>query len=353
MDCNGQIELALLRAVESNDLTVVTDLVKQGANVNKRGPTNLTPLMVAAGRGYVQMTQLLLDAGADVYTIDSVTGASPLHKAAQSGVIDVAKLLLNHGAFLNLQSAIVGHTPLMDAVWSKKPPMVKFLLDQGAIIDIKGHHGADVWEFVSDQPTWTAGFTTPRKEKWGQQIYAYLKARQKADEEALKQPLMEAVTNGDLDKVKCLIGEGVDVNEPSPIVGDGNDGQNPLLVACFLGHSQIVVELLEAGANPHIVDYLMKATPCHKGAYAGQSTALKALIKNSNVQVNAQGPYNGYSALHDATWHGHKEAVEVLLDANVCTTLQGHDGKTPVELAREFGYKDIEKLIQNKISISE
>jgi ankyrin repeat protein len=94
MDCNGQIELALLRAVESNDLTVVTDLVKQGANVNKRGPTNLTPLMVAAGRGYVQMTQLLLDAGADVYTIDSVTGASPLHKAAQSGVIDVAKLLL-------------------------------------------------------------------------------------------------------------------------------------------------------------------------------------------------------------------------------------------------------------------
>ncbi|MFM6279507.1 MAG: ankyrin repeat domain-containing protein, partial [Dolichospermum sp.] len=116
------------------------------------------------------MTQTLLDAGADVNVIDSVTGASPLHKAAQSGVVEVARILLKHGAFLNLQSAIVGHTPLIDAVWSKKPPMVKFLLNQGAIINIKGHHGADVWEFASNEETWTAGFTVPGQESWGKSI---------------------------------------------------------------------------------------------------------------------------------------------------------------------------------------
>lgn len=344
-------ELALLAAVEVNDLPAAISLVKQGADVNKRGPLNLTLLMIAAGRGYVQMTQLLLNAGADVHVVDSVTGVSPLHKAAQSGVVDVAKLLLDHGAFLNLQSAVVGHTPLIDAVWSKKPAMVKFLLDRGAILNIKGHHGADVWEFVSDKSTWTAGFTAPRQEKWGQEIYAMLETRQKADKEAQKQPLMQAILEGSIQKVESLLAECANVNDLSPIVGEGNDGQTALLLACFLGHTEIVVKLLEAGANPQIVDYLMKATPCHKGAYAGHPDAVKRLIENSAVSLNAQGPYNGYTALHDATWHGHTEVVEVLLDANVQMALRGHDGKTPLELAREFGYREIETLIREKMRL--
>ena len=324
-------------------------LVQKGVDVNKKGSYALTPLMIAAGRGYVQMTQTLLNAGADVHVVDSVTGAAALNKAAQSGVVDVARLLLRHGAFINLQSAIVGHTPLIDAVWSKKPAMVKFLLEEGAIVNIKGHHGADVWEFVSNQETWTAGFTTPGQESWGQSIRQMLEERQKADQEAQKQPLMQAVLDGDLTKVKCLIAQGVDVNESSPIVGGGNDGQTPLLVACFNGHTEIVLELLKAGANPHILDYLMKATPCHKGAYAGQTEAVKALIENSNVDIKAQGPYNGYTALHDAVWHGHTEVVTVLLNANVPLDLKGHDGKTPLDLAIEYGYKNIEAMIRMKM----
>ena len=87
---------------------------------------------------------------------------------------------------------------------------------------------------------------------------------------------MQAVSDGNLAAVKSLIAQGVDMNESSPIVGGGNDGQTPLLVACFLGHTEIVLELLKAGASPHIVDYLMKATPAHKGAYAGRLEAVKS-----------------------------------------------------------------------------
>ena len=81
MSVNTQgLNLALVTAVETNNVTTVIDLIKKGVDVNKRRPLPLTPLMIAAGRGYVQMTQTLLDAGADVNVIDSVTGASPLHK---------------------------------------------------------------------------------------------------------------------------------------------------------------------------------------------------------------------------------------------------------------------------------
>ena len=172
--------LSLLTAVEANNLATVSELIKRGAEVNKRGPLPYTPLMIAAGRGYVQMTDMLLAAGADVHALDSSLGASALHKAAQSGVVDVAQLLLHHGAFINLQSATVGHTPLIDAVWAKKPAMVKFLLDQGAAITIRTHYQGTVWDFIGQEPRWTAGDTIPEAESWGITIRHLLETRQGA-----------------------------------------------------------------------------------------------------------------------------------------------------------------------------
>ena len=353
IDKNGSPELALLAAVEANDLTAATELIKAGADVNRRGPTPYTLLMVAAGLGYVQMTDKLLAAGADVHAVDSSLGASPLHKAAQSGVVDVAQLLLSAGAFINLQSATVGHTPLIDAVWSKKPAMVKFLLDQGASITIKGHHGASVFDFIGKEPRWTAGGTTPEEESWGKSIRQMLEAKQAADEQNQQQPLMQAVLRNDVDAVRKLIAEGVDVNEKSPVIGSGNDGQTPLLVACFSGLTEIAGELIKAGANPKIVDYLLKATPLHKAAFSGHPGPLKLLLEQGLVEVNAQGPYNGYTALHDSIWHGHTEAFEVLMsageDANVRLDLKGQDGRTPLDLAVAFGYHHMADKLRERL----
>ena len=81
------LEMALLAAVETNDLATAASLIKHGANVNQRGPLPYTVLMIAASRGNVQMVDMLLAAGADVHAVDSSLGASALHKAAQSGVV--------------------------------------------------------------------------------------------------------------------------------------------------------------------------------------------------------------------------------------------------------------------------
>ena len=343
------LDLQLLTAVDTNDLRLATELIKRGANVNKRGPLPYTLLMIAAGRGYVQMTDNLLSAGADVHALDSTLGASPLHKASQSGVVDVARLLLAHGAFINLQSAIVGHTPLIDAVWSKKPAMVKFLLEQGAIVNIKTHYQGTVYDFIGTGPAWTAGGTTPENEAWGASIRQLLDARVKADEEAVQgQALMQAVLKNDLEGVKKAIADGADVNAKSPVVGSGNDGQTPLLVACFNGFTEIARELVKAGANPRIVDYLLKATPGHKAAFSGHPEAAKLMIE-SGVEVDAQGPYNGYTMLHDGVWHGHTETVKAILASSARTDLRGHDGKRPLDLATAFGYDEIASLIRARM----
>ena len=347
----GDLEAALLAAVEANDLPSAISLIKRGADVNRRGPLPYTMLMVAASRGYVQMTDHLLAAGADVFAVDSTLGASPLHKAAQSGVVDVARLILDRGAFINLQSATVGHTPLIDAVWSKKPGMVKFLLERGAAITIKTHYQGSVWDFVGKEPAWTAGGTTPENEAWGKSIRAMLDAKQKADDEAVQgQKLMQAVLANDLEGVRKAIADGADVNEKSPVVGSGNDGQTPLLVACFNGYTEIVRELIKAGANPRIVDYLLKATPGHKAAFSGKPDALRLLLEQGLVEVNAQGPYNGYTLLHDTIWHGHIEATRVALEfPDARLDLRGHDGFTPLEFAEWLGYTDIAQLIRERM----
>jgi ankyrin repeat protein len=345
------LNLRLITAVEANDLPTVRELILHGADVNRRGPLPLRVLMIASGRGYVQMVDTLLTAGADVHTIDSSMGASALHFAAQSGVVDVARMLLEAGAFINLQSATVGLTPLINAIWSKQVPMVRFLLKRGAAIDIKTHlGGATASNFVGDDILWTAGFTNPERESWGREIRLLLEERKRLDDAILAcQKLMAAVQAGDVEAVRGLIAAGVDVNEKSPVVANGNDGQTPLLVACFLGHADIVRLLLDAGANPRINDYLLKATPVHKAAYAGRPEALLVIREHSGAEINAQGPYNGYTAMHDAVWHGHPEALKVILDwPGAKFDLVGIDGRTPEQLAIDLGYHEMAQLIRDK-----
>ncbi len=345
---------SLLAAVQANDIAGVSELLSEGTDPNKRTPLGYTLLMIAAALGSVQVTDMLLAAGADVHVVDSRLGASPLHRAAQGGVVEVARLLLDHGAYINLQSATVGHTPLIDAIWAKKPMMVKFLLERGAAINVRGHHQATAFDFIGDDVLWTAGFTNPENEPWGKSIREMLEAQRGRDEAAINgQGLMQAVMKDDIEEVRRLITNGVDVNATSPVVSSGNDGQTPLLVASFLGRTEIVAALLAAGANPRIVDYLLKATPAHKAAYAGRPDALKLLVDHGQVELNAQGPYNGYTALHDAVWHDHPECVQVLLEYGVPKglrmDLRGFDGNTPLALAETLGYSAIADMIRAKM----
>jgi ankyrin repeat protein len=122
-------------------------------------------------------------------------------------------------------------------------------------------------------------------------------------------------------------------------------------VACFLYRAEIVKLLLLAGAKESINDYLLAATPAHKACYAGQPEALKVLLELApNIDLTAQGPYNGYTALHDSCWHGHKENVEILLAHGVPLDQKSHQGQTPAEFARTLGYIEIAELIESKLA---
>ena len=62
--------------------------------------------------------------------------------------------------------------------------------------------------------------------------------------------LTSAVTSGDESAVSALIASGADVNEST------GGGQTPLILAVIFGHTNIVQQLIQAGADPHQRDNL-------------------------------------------------------------------------------------------------
>ncbi|MGI8638783.1 MAG: ankyrin repeat domain-containing protein, partial [Pyrinomonadaceae bacterium] len=240
-------------------------------------------------------------------------------------------------AFIDLQSATLGHTPLMDAVWHKQTSMVKFLLARNAKTSLQSHYKATAMDFAQRDNL--------------ADIVKLIEERDRADAALVKkQVLMKAVQKGDLAKVKKAIAEGANVDEKAPMIGNEWDGYTPLHAAAVLGYAAIVHELLAAGANPRIVDGLMHATPGHKAGYNGHAETARALVENDNLELDAQGAYNGLTALHDAVWHGHTETVRVYLEAGARTDLRSATGKTPLELAEQYGYEEIAAMIRAKMN---
>ncbi len=153
--------------------------------------------------------------------------------------------------------------------------------------------------------------------------------------------LMKAVQNDDRAAVKTLIAQGVNVSEL-----DANHDA-PLVMASYLGHTEIVRLLLEAGADVAAVDPGMKATALHAAAYAGRTDAARLLIEHG-IAIDKQGPKNGYTALHDAIWENNVETAKVLIDAGASLTLASHSGETPLQFAQSKRRKEIIEMIERK-----
>ncbi|MFI6652238.1 ankyrin repeat domain-containing protein [Streptomyces sp. NPDC050529] len=317
------------RAVDDLDPVRLEHLLTAGADPHTKDRLGRPPLNRAAARGWAAGVELLLRAGADPHLLDTRMGASALHGAAQCGATDVIALLLDHGAFVDQQAPTHGHTPLIDAVWHKRAPAVALLLSRGANPDIAAHGG------------YRADELGPLACDEDQQTYVRLIARARGAR-ALAQsgPLHDAARTGGQEAVARALDAGHDVDTRAP------DGHTPLLDAAREGHDAVVRTLLDRGADASLTDHLMKATAAHKAAYNGRADVLATLVRDPRLVLDAQGPYNGFTALHDAVWHGHLTSVRVLLAAGARTDVRGRDGRTPREMALDYGYAEIAALLR-------
>jgi ankyrin repeat protein len=88
----------------------------------------------------------------------------------------------------------------------------------------------------------------------------------------------------------------------------------------------------------------MKATALHAAAYAGRTEAARLLIAHG-IAINKQGPYNGYTALHDAVWQNNLGTAEVILAGGADATIRSNQGQTPLELAKANRAQELIELL--------
>jgi ankyrin repeat protein len=125
---------AVAEATMKRDKEAVRTLLKSGEDVNAAQGDGMTALHWAARHGDLELTQMLLYAGANVKAATRLGGYTPLLLAADRGHAGVIAALVSGGADVNAPNTL-GTTPLMLAAASGNPQAVTILVENGAQIE--------------------------------------------------------------------------------------------------------------------------------------------------------------------------------------------------------------------------
>ncbi|PUU72732.1 hypothetical protein B9Z19DRAFT_1136842 [Tuber borchii] len=130
----------LQTAVVKGDLDAVQRLIDSGADVNTSPSRKDTLLLAAIYAKNPDIVKLLLDNGAKVNFSPDALIEGPLQQAANIGNMQITMILLNAGADVNSQSQKPGHTgaALYEASGWGGIDMIEMLLAKGANYDIIG-----------------------------------------------------------------------------------------------------------------------------------------------------------------------------------------------------------------------
>ncbi|MFL9823593.1 ankyrin repeat domain-containing protein [Rhodoplanes sp. SY1] len=324
----------LVAAVRSGTLAAVVVALGAGADPNGIDPTSgLTPLMLAAGLGDADKAAALLAAGALTDALDRKAGTAALHKACQGAHTAVARMLIEAGASVDLQATSTGHTPLFEAIWFKADEIVALLLGRDCRLTPTSYYGFTLTDHLAYAKTVSQGAGDAEALA---RIEALIAQRQARDRAAMGEAvLIRAVQARDLPALRVALADGAAVDRRWPVVGGFDDGHTALLVAARDGLTEMVGLLIDAGADVNAVEPVFGAVPLHKATYNGHVEITRRLARAPGVNLDYQGPSNGYTPLHDALWHGFSDCAAVLLDAGARTDIVAWDGKRPLDLARE------------------
>jgi uncharacterized protein len=330
----GNMPVRLMNAAQHGDLEEVLRVLPFGADPNTTDPqSGQTVLMMAAARGHLDLVETLLQFGAGPNVLDRRAGTSALHKACQGGHLAVVEALVEAGAFLDQQTAATGHTPLVEAIWFAADDIVAYLLDREARIEVNTYYGFTIDQHIAYALSVNQ---SEQVQQALQRIQVLVAQRRESDKRRQSEGvLLQSVLAGNLEEVRASLAQGIALESRFPIVGSFSDGHTALLIAARDGHTEIVRELIQAGADVNAIEPIFGAVPLHKATYHGYLEITQLLANAPNVDLNYQGPSNGYTPLHDALWHAFPECAEVLLDAGARTDLVAYDGKLPADIARE------------------
>ncbi|KAH0424575.1 hypothetical protein CcaCcLH18_11458 [Colletotrichum camelliae] len=357
----------LHRRAQRGDYVFLSDF--QRSDLIVKDIHHWTPLHYAARNRFWTRAHNLLDAGADVNSID-LNGCTPLHYACQFSmemdreVEDRERTidkLIREGADVNSQGRD-GMTPLHYASMEGNEGIVTVLTEAGANVDItdasgntpllwavrKGALGTaqNLWQFSNQRLRDTQGRTALHLAALSgvADMTEWLITKGGADKEARDRakyrPIHWAAENGHEKIVDLLINKCVAKDAKS------SAGYTPLHCAASNGHTRVMALLLQHGLG--INDTCENgSTALHGAAYGGHEEAVKFLIQQG-ADKDAQLTYEhalGITPLHHAAEKGHEKVAALLIQHGANPEAKGKNGVRPLHKASQEGHEGIVNLL--------
>jgi ankyrin repeat protein len=290
-------------AASHGDLELSTMLLVAGANIRAATRINgYTPLFFAAREGNAAVVAALLDAGADPKAV-SVTGSTPLMLAAGAGNVEVVQRLLDAGAEIDTKERARGQTALMFAAAYNRVDVIKLLTRRGASVAMTSKV-VDLFDLTREaKPAPTTPIPGVDRAYNYTELIGYMGGMT---------PLLFAAREGHLEAATALLDAGADVNQPRE-----GDHTTPLLMASLNGHFDLGKYFLDRGADPNRTGengatalyavlncvYAQKsnypqprAFTQQKQSYLDYMTALLDKGADPNVRLKKKVWYSGYNS---------------------------------------------------------
>ena len=339
---------ALHWAADNGDASLAGVLIYAGANLAPLTRNDAyTPMHMAARGGHAEVIEQLLEAGADPGVATSRTGVTPMHLAAKAGSGEAIRALAAGGAEVDARDRQWGQTPLIFAAGFNRLVAVNTLVELGAdvslteeVLHMPTRYAVDraaraarnevleSFRAQSDNPglwaptpqqvqaaseaAWRVQALPPEEitgraadQQMTENQLALLQTNALSYHEMVGNQggltaLLHASRDGFRDVVHALLDAGADINQVS-----GGERNSPLLIAAINGHFDLMLELIERGADPRLAD-LSGATP------------LFAVI-NTQYAPKTRYPQQQAFKQQETT---HLEVMEALLEAGADPNVQ-------------------------------
>jgi ankyrin repeat protein len=247
----------LITAAREGQIEVIKGLMDRGFDVDCELKYGSSALMIAASRGHDDIVRLIAAAGGKVNRRNKF-GISPLSEATERGHHTVLRTLVEFGADINMLHNN-GGTAILAAVVKRDLKTVRVLLELGANIDIENFDGwsARKWALSESDRAFLEAFGIAKSE--------HVEGVAKVEIGAVKEEVparpavstagqafwtvfMRAAASGDIETVRRLVDDGVEVNGQSP------NGTTALMAAIKNGREEIAFELVDLGADLTLCD---------------------------------------------------------------------------------------------------
>jgi ankyrin repeat protein len=317
----------LLHSASGDGLVDVTQwLLNIGADANAQEDGHRTPLHFAAAKGHLEIFRILLERGGDINAAAGEDNRTPLHEASQGGHIDVVRLLIQNGAdartdFQNL---------FLLASSSRSVDTIQFFFQLVADVNARYESHQTLLHLVSSE--------------WGDEA-AKLLIEHGADVHARDQsqstPLHLTSSEGDTETAKLLIKHGADVNSRD------QSQSTSLHVASSRGGAYIARLLIEHGADVHAQDQ-RHSTPLHLTSSIGDAeleTSLLLIEHGADVNTRDESHQTALHLASSVRKERGRETVRILLEHGADVNAQDKSESTSLHLAVSEWNTEVARLL--------